>query len=620
MLLIFKRLRQSLLLRLSLAISTITLLALLSVLVSVSVAETSAGEANAINQAGSLRMLLWRAVSRSSLRASAGPDPLLREFDQRLSSLQHLEQRRFLGDHTVLAAYPQVSEQWQHIVRPLLQSWYSDPAAMAQPALLGTLDAFTLDLDRLVQQIELDLEAKIQWLRALQAFLLTLILAVAALSLWMLKHHVAAPLRELLLTAQAVRAGRFNRTIAQPKEDELGQLGATFNTMVDNLSRMYGRLETLVAERTRELSQRNHSLQLLYRSTSRLSDGRLTLEKLLDLLQDVEQALGLGQGIICVRQNEGERAYPLATHIPESERAQLCERLGCTICFGLEQGSESHEYRLGDLCLVSVPLTSGGQWQGVMPFQLLPGSTIEPWQTQVLETLGRHVAVALANTRRSEEQRRLAVLEERSVIARELHDSIAQSLSYLKIQIALLQSRIPQRLQPELAHCVEELKVGLGNAYGELRELLTSFRITPGQTPFTQALANMTKELSQRCGFPILLEQRMGSMELSANEEIHLTSIIREALLNVQQHAQATWARVQLSADSLRQVRICIEDNGVGLPPEPRGPHHYGLTIMRDRAAILKGQLQFEARQEGGTRVSLGFVANTPYAQEAKAS
>ena len=255
-----------------------------------------------------------------------------------------------------------------------------------------------------------------------------------------------------------------------------------------------------------------------------------------------------------------------------------------------------------------------------MPFQLRPGTRIEPWQTQVLETLGRHVAIALANTRRSEEQRRLAVLEERAVIARELHDSIAQSLSYLKIQIALMQSRIPAQLQPELAHSVEELNLGLGNAYRELRELLATFRLPPGQTPFTQALSNLTEELSQRCGFPILLEQHMGSMELSANEEIHLTSIIREALLNVQQHAQATWARVHLSADSLRQVKVSIEDNGVGLPPEPRGPHHYGLTIMHDRAAILHGQIQFETRPEGGTRVSLGFMANTPYAQEVKPS
>ncbi|MDE1989847.1 MAG: histidine kinase, partial [Betaproteobacteria bacterium] len=138
--------------------------------------------------------------------------------------------------------------------------------------------------------------------------------------------------------------------------------------------------------------------------------------------------------------------------------------------------------------------------------------------------------------------------------------------------------------------------------------------------PFTEELAQMVQELSRRCGHPIELEQHMGSMQLTANEEIHLTSIIREALINVQRHAHATWARVSLTADTLRRVDVVIEDDGVGIPDTLPERHHYGLTIMRDRAAILQGQLHVTARLQGGTRVHLGFVANTPYAQELKAS
>ncbi len=550
---------QPLLLRLGLAIGAVTLLALLSVLTAAAVAKTSAGEANAINNAGSLRMLAWRAVSEADGHHAESLNATLGAFEQRLAQLQDSGLQLATREAPFIEAIRQIRDEWHALTAPA--------TLLQQEHLLERMPLFVAHLDQLVHLLETDLESKIRWLRWTQGLLLFLIVALAVATLLMMKHQ-------------------------------------------------NGQLALLVGEKTRELQHSNRSLQLLYRTTTRLSEGELTQDKLLALLQDVEDELGLGQGIICVRQNDDERAYPLATHIPETERAELCDSLGCTICFGSSASTTPNLHQLGERRLVSVPLTGGGQWQGVMPFQLRAGATLEPWQTDVLETLGRHVATALANSRRAEERHRLAVYEERSVIARELHDSIAQSLSYLKIQIALLQSRIRDTQHTELLPTVEELKVGLGMAYSELRELLTTFRLSPGQTPFTEELDLLIHELSRRCGFAIQLDQRMGNMELSANEEVHLTSIIREALINIARHAQASWARVTLSADTLRQVAVTIEDNGIGMAPQPPNRHHYGVTIMRDRAAILEGQLHFEARAEGGTRVRLHFVAKTPYARD----
>lgn len=550
--------------RLGLALAALSLLALLSVLTAAALTQASRGEANAINASGSLRMLAWH-VAAASFQDEATLQAAATEFEHRLGTLQD-DARRFASDRDTAGALANdILHTWQERLAPLTRPGTGPQGDARSRALLAEMPGFVGRIDRLVHLIEQDLESKILWLRAtLGALLLSLVLVAA------------------LTTA---------------------------------------RQEARVAEKTREIRQNHHSLQLLYRTASRLSEGELTQEKLLELLSDVERELGLGPGIICVRQGEEERAYPIATRMPETQRAALCDTLGCSICFGGGGLLTSiNVHRLAGLHLVSVPLTGGGQWQGVMPFQLQPGQKLEPWQAQVLETVGRHVATALANTRRAEERHRLAVLEERSVIARELHDSIAQTLSYLKIQIALLQSRLGALPHPELLDTVEELKVGLGTAYSELRELLTTFRLAPGQTPFTEELAQMVQELSRRCGHPIELEQHMGSMQLTANEEIHLTSIIREALINVQRHAHATWARVSLTADTLRRVDVVIEDDGVGIPDTLPERHHYGLTIMRDRTAILQGQLHVTARPQGGARVHLGFVANTPYAQELKAS
>ncbi|MDE1942791.1 MAG: type IV pili methyl-accepting chemotaxis transducer N-terminal domain-containing protein [Betaproteobacteria bacterium] len=550
---------------LGLALAALSLLALLSVLTAVALTQASRGEANALNMSGSLRMLSWR-VAAAAFQDDAALQAAASEFEQRLGTLQ-TDARHFASGHDAADALAtDITRAWHERLRPLTQPGSGLQRDARSRALMAEMPGFVTRLDRLVHLIEQDLENKIRWLRIMLGALLLSMVLVAALT--------------------------------------------------------YARQEARVAEKTREIRQNHHSLQLLYRTASRLSEGELTQEKLLELLSDVEQELGLGPGIICVRQEEEERAYPLATRMPETQRAALCDTLGCSICFGGGGRLTSiNVHEMAGLHLVSVPLTGGGQWQGVMPFQLQPGQALEPWQAQVLETIGRHVATALANTRRAEERHRLAVLEERSVIARELHDSIAQTLSYLKIQIALLQSRLGALPHPDdLLDTVEELKVGLGTAYSELRELLTTFRLAPGQTPFTEELAQMVQELSRRCGHPIELEQHMGSMQLSANEEIHLTSIIREALINIQRHAHASWARVSLTADTLRRVDVLIEDDGVGIPDALPDRHHYGLTIMRDRAAILQGQLRVTARPQGGTRVHLGFVANTPYAQELKAS
>jgi two-component system nitrate/nitrite sensor histidine kinase NarX len=611
-----KPMRESLLFRLALAIGGIALLALLSVLTSSVVAETSAGEAGAINLSGSLRMLTWKSVVEAESGEGAKVLATIAEFDSRMASLQQVMANTGSQRAEVVERLRDIDKTWRETLRPKILAAAATRDFSRSPPLYAEATPFVGQIDAVVRLIETDLESRILLLRVVQAILLVLISAASLYTFFVVSRKLAYPLRDLLQAALTVRQGNFAVQVRHQGPDELGQLGAVFNTMVENLSHLYSRFESLVAIKTRELEHSNHSLNLLYRTTSRLSEGDLTQEKLLALLQDVEDELGLGQGIICVRQNEEERAYPLATNMPEQERVELCDSLGCSVCFGAEETKSVAVHSLKDVQLVSVPLTGAGQWQGVMPFQLKPGTSLEPWQIQVLEAVGQHVATALANTRRAEERHRLAVHEERSVIARELHDSIAQSLSYLKIQIALLQGKIRETNHTELLKGIEELKVGLGSAYSELRELLNTFRLSPSDTPFAENLSKMVNEYSRRCGFPIELQQHLGSMELSANEEIHVTSIIREALTNIQRHAHASWARVQLAADTLRRVQVTIEDNGVGLKNAAPTPHHYGLIIMRDRAAILNGQILVENRTGGGARVNLSFVANTPYAIE----
>ena len=127
------------------------------------------------------------------------------------------------------------------------------------------------------------------------------------------------------------------------------------------------------------------------------------------------------------------------------------------------------------------------------------GDAFQDWQTQVLETLGKHIGISIGVARRVTQRRRLALLDERSVIARELHDSLAQSLSYLKIQVTRLYLlRENNAAAGQLDEVMSELKEGLDAAYRQLRELLTTFRLQMDGRGLAVALSETVSEFNTR--------------------------------------------------------------------------------------------------------------------------
>ena len=232
-----------------------------------------------------------------------------------------------------------------------------------------------------------------------------------------------------------------------------------------------------------------------------------------------------------------------------------------------------------------------------------------------LEAVAHHIGIAINITRRATESRRLALLEERSVIARELHDSLAQSLSYLKIQVARLNVTLNQPDGVNAATpIIEELREGISRAYRQLRELLTTFRLKIDGPGLSAALEETVEEFRGRSGIAISLDNRLGSCQLTANEEIHVLHIIREALANVTRHSKAEKAEVSIFYDNdSERVIISIEDNGIGIDEEAERRDHYGLAIMNERASGLGGTIQISRVPKGGTRVNLVF---TPQRQQ----
>lgn len=597
-------LRDSVLVRLGLAMGILALLSFASIVTSTVIAENISGQASAINVSGSLRMMSFRSLSevqQPEKRVQALDT--LEQFERRLHGLERFIQDKTIGNSPSKEAIGVVTRRWIEHVRPVARA-AADGDIDALTIMARDIPDFVEQIDRVVLLIEEDLEQKVRWLRATQFALLALIVVVSLVTSWMLRRQLVQPLAHLLKAARSVSRGSFSVRVRHVGSDELGQLGHAFNTMVAEIANMYGHLEEKVEEKTQELTRTNQSLELLYRVSQKLSASDLTLDQLQGVLREVEEALELGHSMICISDHGHLPAHSVLNDLTAEEVERWCGKQDCAQCFTRAGQPLGEQAATGNV--VVLPLGEVGGLRGTLPILLRSRDPLPADKARLIETVGHHVSNALINMRRTEEKHRLAVLEERTVIARELHDSIAQSLSYLRIQVTRLEKCIEQGCDARTI--AEELKDGLSSAYRELRELITTFRLRIDERGFGVALEETIAEFSEKLGFPVQLHNTLSGIVLSGNEEMHVIRIIREALSNIERHARASRASVEISVAPERTIIVAIRDNGRGFNPAEVPENHFGTSIMRDRAHILEGELCLETAFGAGTTITLHFL------------
>jgi two-component system nitrate/nitrite sensor histidine kinase NarX len=271
----------------------------------------------------------------------------------------------------------------------------------------------------------------------------------------------------------------------------------------------------------------------------------------------------------------------------------------------------------GPLPILASPVRVPSETFGVLICEGDPDTRFEPRHLHLMETIASVLAHAISNLSRDVRERRMVLLEERNAIARELHDSLAQSLSYMKIQLARLQAVLPEDMaKSDAGQIAQAIREGIDSAYRQLRELLTTFRTSMHAQGLAATLEELVDEFASRSELQISIDNRIRRMRLTVNEELHVVQIVREALTNVIRHARASTALVKLSS-SENEVTVIVEDDGRGITREHGDDHHYGLAIMRERARSLGGRL--DIRSPGnGSRVVLTFVPASVAAEKAR--
>ena len=221
---------------------------------------------------------------------------------------------------------------------------------------------------------------------------------------------------------------------------------------------------------------------------------------------------------------------------------------------------------------------------------------------------GDQAALAIENARLRIQAEQTAVAAERNRIARDLHDSVTQTLFSASL-IADVLPRLVERQPAEGMRRLEELRQLTRGALAEMRTLLLELRpATLMEVSIEELLRQRTEAARGRARIPIAVTV-LGNAEMPPAVKVACYYVAQEALHNVARHARASQVQLLLHCAS-GQIRLTIHDDGQGFDPADVPPEHLGLAIMRERADSVGAQLTIDSRRGAGTTVSL--VWNSP--------
>jgi len=535
-------------------------LALAGMISSIIVSEKVNDNAAKINMAGSLRMLAARASIIQPIENQHLFKAAVSDFQHRLDKVRSLSRLDFKTDAKLALLFNRIESGWTKIKTPT--------SAENDHVLLAT------DLDNLVNYFQQQTEADIRLLRIIQYIGLFMMVCISYIIIYRSQSLLITPFKKLILVATQAGQRNFSPQADEQAVGELGLLAKSLNEMSKQLSLTYQSFEQKVAYKTKELEQTNRSLSILYRSAHSLSSGDHPND-LTSLLTELEKVLADGKiSLSLAGQNTTASLPPSKSKI-----------------------STKHIY----------PIDKHGQDFGSLIWQTPQIFNSSSWQDDLLRTMASLIATSSYLAHKRHTDSRLEIMEERSVIARELHDSLAQSLSYLKLQISLLNKQFEKgQSQQQISPTIAELNKATNSAYKQLREILTTFRLKLGDDSIEHSLQETVNEFSEKCCFPITFHYELAKNVLKPHQEIHLLQIIREALSNIHKHAQASSATVYVTIQD-GVITVVIDDNGCGYSEIHSKEGHFGLKIMQERAKSLDGSLQISQHLPHGTQISLRF-------------
>lgn len=574
------------------------------------------GGAAAVNEAGRMRMQAYRL----ELEAGRGPrDEVARRvalFDASIEALSVGEPGRPLfvpWNDATRARFAEVRADWD----ALRSDWLTDPAKVP----LARVDEFVAAIDGFVASIEQQMSRSTAILNAVQFGMLALAIGGAVALLYAGYIFVVDPVAQLQRGLARVERGELDARVAVESKDEFGQLADAFNRMTANLQALYQGLEDKVREKTAGLEQKRRRLAALYDASALIGAAGSLDELAQGFVRKVREIAHADAAALRWSDEANQRYLMLAgDSLPEAmAQKEQCVSAGTCLCGRLQpqagvrviairpdpQMSFDHCAAAGYRTLVSVPVVLQQRVLGEIDLFYYGEATLADEDRTLLEALASHLASAMESLRAAALDVEAAVAQERGLLAQELHDSIAQSLAFLKIQVRLLRDAVARGDARAVESTIGELDAGVRESYSDVRELLVHFRTRTRDEDIEPALRTTLSKFEHQTGLRTHLSVEGHGLPLDPAVQVQVLHVVQEALSNVRKHALATqvWLRVQQAP----VWRFEVRDDGRGYDAAGGATDetHVGLRIMRERAQRIGAQVLVESAPGAGTRMVL---------------
>ncbi len=475
---------------------------------------------------------------------------------------------------------------------------------------LGILLATEQDLSEAFRAVSLTVGINL-------AITLAAVLLAAGASLLMARS-IATPLVNLAGTAARIANGDLTQMARIERPDEIGILARALNSMTAQLRDLIGTLEKRVAERTDALQQRALQLETsarVSREITSILDIDTLIAQVVNLIRD---AFGYYRVHVFLLDQDANqlvlRARSGATQLQfqrlEVDRTSLNTRALQTGAAQVVNDVAQDPYYLADGELpdtrseLVVPLRLGDRLIGTLDVSSTAVNAFTPQDVLVIQSLGDQIAIAIENARLYDRSRALAVIEERTRLARELHDSVTQSL----YSVMLLAEGWRRMASAGSRIYVEDYLTRIGEITGQaLKEMrLLIHELRPPileRDGLVEALRQRLDAVEKRAG----VEARFlmdDLIELPPLVEVGLYRIAQEALNNALKHAAATEVTVRMCVED-GAVVLDVVDNGRGFAlPKAAQSGGMGLVSMQERARQLDGVLRITSTPGQGTTIS----------------
>lgn len=594
------------------------------------------GSSAAINETGSLRMHSYRLamlLSRVVDEPGAGTarDDTARELNTIEATFALLKkgdpQRPLLlpPAERIQDEFDKVSQHWRATMRPLADAVLAGDGASGKAAwqrYQQQADGFVAEANGLVHLIEHDSELRTFWLRSSQLALVALALGGTVVIIYLMFLVIVEPMARLREGILRMAKKDFGVRLPVESKDEFGELTQGFNRMADRLENLYVSLEDRVKAKTAELEGQNKELALLYDSAAFLQHPQSVEAMCEGFLHRIRQYFGADGGSVRVLDEQRGNLHMIAHEgvSPALAEEEKCLKVGECLCgeavtkkisvvHDLQRMDEKHDlqcHREGFATVSVFHIFAHKQHLGFFNLHFRKPKSFTRRERALLDTLGQLLGIAIENLRLASREREMAISEERNLVAQGLHDSIAQGLTFLNIQVQMLDDSLRYGKVDDAAAIVPALRAGVQESYEDVRELLLNFRSRLAEGDLIAALRTTVEKFRRQTGIGTEFVVAGDGAPFAREQQLQVLFIVQEALSNIRKHAMAETVEIRL--DDRENFVLTIRDDGVGFDAAAlleKGDSHVGINIMRERAQRIHASLRIDSRPGSGTTVAL---------------